>query len=320
MCLGRNAIRVFKLQIEIPIDLKATPFDPFRHYPSMSPADLPLGLPVEHRKQILSLLPLLPNSCSASNMVNSQRDTTGNLVYGTSVVNRSWEWIENLGEPTADANEEDKDREDKERLESKYVIKNTGSLSLEDFGARLTGDGVSRASVQDSDHKRSVKIRNFEDGLSGENIFERDWRETRVDLQASIVNSAGRQRNEMDEEAGGSSQFVQSKVEKRTTPRGSPAPSNVSRSSARGSGGSGASVRPSPQGAVNRNSSSTISDIIDVDSTVVTPKQPSTQKRRASTTAIASDDEIEIVEGPVPARISKKPKIKPSVKARPKRK
>ncbi|KAG6886295.1 hypothetical protein C0993_006705 [Termitomyces sp. T159_Od127] len=306
---------------EIPIDLKATPLDLFRHYPSISPTDLPLGLPVEHRKQILSLLPLSPNSCSVSNMVNSQRDTAGNLVYGTSVVNRPWEWIENLGEPTTDASEEDRDREDKERLESKYAVKNTGSLSLEDFGARLTGDGVSQTFAQDSDHKRSAKLRSFEDGLSGENIFERDWRETRVDLQANIGNSAGRQRTETEEEACSSSQFVPSKIERRMTPRGSPAPSNVSRSSARGSAGSGASVRPSPQGPVNRNSGSTMSDIIDVDSgTTVTPKQSSTQKRKVPTTAMESDDEIEIVEGPIPARISKKPKVKASVKGRPKRK
>ncbi|KAG6862353.1 hypothetical protein C0995_016051 [Termitomyces sp. Mi166 len=304
---------------EIPIDLKATPFDPFRHYPRMSPANLPLGLPAEHRKQILSLLPLLPNSCPVSNMVNSQRDTTGNLVYGGPIVNRSWEWIENLGEPTVvDATEEDEDREEKERLESKYVVKNSGSLSLEVFGARLTGDGVSRTFAQDNDHKRLGKLRSFEDGLSGENIFKRDWRETRVDLETDIGNFTGRQRNEMDEETGGSSQFVASKLEKRTTPRGSPAPSNVSRSSARGSG---ASVRPSPQGAVNRNSSSTISDTIDVDNAItMSSKQLSTNKRRAPTMATASDDEIEIIEGPVPARISKKPKIKNPAKGKSKRK
>ncbi|KAH0589220.1 hypothetical protein H2248_004982 [Termitomyces sp. 'cryptogamus'] len=308
---------------EIPIDPKATPFDPFRHYPSISPADLPLVLPAEHRKQIVSLLPFLSDSCSTSNMVYSQRDTTGNIVLGLPVVNRAWEWIENLGEPAiVDTNQENKDREESARLESKYTVKNSGSLPLEVFDARLTGEGVSgtSASAHDSDHKRLGKLRNFEDCLSKENVFERDWRETRMDLEADIGHPAGRHWTEMDEETGGSSQIAPSKLLKSTPPRCSPAPSNASRSSARGSG---ASVRPSPQGALNRNSSSTINDILDVDSaTTMTPKQPLNNKRRASTSAVASDDEIEIIAGPVPvpSQISKKPRIKPSAKGRPKRK
>ncbi|KAG5337493.1 hypothetical protein C0989_009508 [Termitomyces sp. Mn162] len=308
---------------EIPIDPKATPFDPFRHYPSISPADLPLVLPAEHRKQIVSLLPFLSDSCSTSNMVYSQRDTMGNIVLGLPVVNRAWEWIENLGEPAiVDTNQENKDREESARLESKYTVKNSGSLPLEVFDARLTGEGVSgtSASAHDSDHKRLGKLRNFEDCLSKENVFERDWRETRMDLEADIGHPAGRHWTEMDEETGGSSQIAPSKLLKSTPPRCSPAPSNASRSSARGSG---ASVRPSPQGALNRNSSSTINDILDVDSaTTMTPKQPLNNKRRASTSAVASDDEIEIIAGPVPvpSQISKKPRIKPSAKGRPKRK
>ncbi|KAG6920074.1 hypothetical protein DXG01_010142 [Tephrocybe rancida] len=303
---------------EAPTDVKAAPYDPFRNYPEMLPSDLPSGLPREHRKQITSLLALLPQPSCVSQMVNSHKDAEGNIVFGTPVVNRAWEWIENLGEPTLpDAKEEDREREEKERLESKHTVKNSGSLSLEVFSARLTGDGVLRSSTEDIDHKRQGKLWSFEDGLSAENLFKRDWRETRVELETDMTVTVGRPRNDTDQEVGGS-HSAQPKSEKRTTPRGSPAPSTVSRSSARASVGS---VRQSPQGSLNRNSNSTISDVIDVDNALtVTSKRPSTSKRKASTATVASDDEIEIIEGPVPTRTSKKPKIKPPAKGKPKKK
>ncbi|KAG6866656.1 hypothetical protein C0991_000766 [Blastosporella zonata] len=285
---------------EIPTDTKATHYDPFRNYPDMLPENLPPGLPMEHRKQLISLLPLLPYPSAASQMVHSHRDARGNMVYGTPVVNRAWEWIENLGEPAVcDSKEADKEREEKERLESKYTVKNSGSLSLEVFGSHLTGDGVLRTSPLNGDHQRQNQLLGFEDGLSVENLFKRDWRETRVELDTGIT---GRSREEADQESGHS---VLPKSEKRSTPRGSPAPSSVSRSSARVTGGS---VRQSPQGSYHRNSSSTISDIIDVDTTQAVTSKRSANKRKASTTAAASDDEIEIIEGPVPTRASKKPK------------
>ncbi|KAG6857783.1 hypothetical protein H0H87_004199 [Tephrocybe sp. NHM501043] len=303
---------LYYLYDEIPTDTKATPYDPFRNYPAMSPEDLPSGLPMEHRRQLVSLLPLQPHPSSASQMVNTHRDVGGNIVYGTPVVNRAWEWIENLGEPAVlDAKEADKDREEKERLECRYTVKNSGSLSLDVFGARLTGDGVLRTSTEDGEHIRQGKLWSFGDGLSAESIFKRDWRETRVDSRADIGASIGHLRNEKDHETGGHS--TQPKPEKRSTPRGSPAPSSVSRSSALGS------MRQSPSGSNHRNSSSTVSDIIDVDSAPTMDTKRPTIKRKASTAPTANDDEVEITEGPV-SRTSKKPKLKPLAKGKQKKK
>ncbi|KAF8070344.1 hypothetical protein FPV67DRAFT_1413891 [Lyophyllum atratum] len=307
---------------EIPNDLRATPYDPFRNYPDASIADLPSDLPMAYRKQLASLLPLLPATASVSHMVNSHRDALGNMVYGTPVVNRPWEWIENLGEPVAlDSKEEDKEREEKKRFESKYVVKNSGSLSLDTFGARLTGDGVLRKEAQELNPRREGNHLGFEDGLSAENLFKRDWRETRVELEADAITgpSHGRPRNELNQEAGGI--YHSGPIEqRRTNSRGSPASSVVSRSSARGSA---SSVRQSPQGPINRHSNSTISDTIDVDSvTTITSKRIPANKRKASTAITVSDDEIEIIEGPVPVRTNanKKSRAKPPTKAKSKKK
>ncbi|KAG6821035.1 hypothetical protein H0H93_007925 [Arthromyces matolae] len=290
---------IYYLYDEMPLDSKATPYDPFCPYLDATLADLLAALPREHHKQLSSLLPLLPDTSAVANLVNSQRDASGNMIYGAPVVNRSWEWIENLGEPTIlDANEEDRDRGEKERFESRYAVKNSSSLSLEVFGARFTGDGVLRNSNTDQDYRRLGKLRGFGDGLSAENLFNRDWRETRVDLDPDGSNPGIHQQrpNEGNEQVGSSSYSGVSQPEKRPTPRGSPAPSNVSRGST------------SSKGVLNRNSSSTISEIIDVDSaTTVTSKQSSPNKRKASA---VSDDEIEIIENPIPAQPSKKAKGK----------
>ncbi|GLB37302.1 putative transcription mediator complex subunit Med12 [Lyophyllum shimeji] len=307
---------------EIANDPKSSPYDPFRNYPDMSTTDLPSELPVECLKQLASLLPILPATASVSHMVNSYRDAAGHMVYGTPVVNRPWEWIENLGEPAAlDFKEEDKDREAKERLENKYPVKNSGSLSLETFGARLTGEGILRKAAQETVPRKEGNPLGFGDGLSSENLFRRDWRETRVDLDADVTRgvSAGRPGDELDHDMSGAFHLAP-KQEKRTTPRASPASSVVSRSSARGSA---SSVRQSPQGSSSRHSNTTVSEIIDVDSIAcVTPRRPPVTKRKASSAAAVSDDEIEIIEGPVAMRTmaNKKSKVKPPAKAKTKKK
>lgn len=307
----------------MPCDWKAIPYDPFRNYPDTPVSDLPFDLPVEYRKQLISLLPHLPATASVSNLVNSHRDMSGNMVHGMPVVNRPWEWIENLGDPVvSDPKDEGREREEKHRSGAKYLVKNSGSLSLDTFGAHMTGDGVLRDLEQEDDSTSEANLRAFEDGLSAENIFKRDWRETRVELDANVmaIPTVGRQGGEMDFDASGTS--LQSSIlrpDKRTTPRGSPASSVVSRTSARGSVGS---AKQSPgQGSNHRQSNSTISDTIDVDSvTTNSSNRPSGNKRKAAAAIAVSDDEIEIIEGPVPARINKKPKVKAPTKARAKKK
>ncbi|KAG5638808.1 hypothetical protein H0H81_010037 [Sphagnurus paluster] len=295
---------------EIPTDLKTTPYDPFRNYPDIPTSALPPEIPAEHRKQLASLLPLVPSTGTVLHMVNSHRDSASNIVYGVPVVNRPWEWIENLGEPVVmDTSVEDVEREAKGRLEAKYMIKNSGSLSLDVFGARVTGDGILGKAAQGTEPRREGNLQGFEDGLSAENLFKRDWRETRIELEVELmaVSPGSRPRLEVDSDVA----FHSAKSDKRTTPRASPSSSAISRS-ARGSG----SVRPSPQAQTSRHSNSTTSDVIDVDSIPLpNTKRPAANKRKAST-ATLSDDEIEIIEGPVPARPSASKKLKTKSKSK----
>ncbi|KAG5646822.1 hypothetical protein DXG03_002199 [Asterophora parasitica] len=292
---------------EIPVDLKATPYDPFHNYPDASVSDLPSELPVGCHKQLASLLPLHLTTASVSHMVNSHKDAVGNMIYGTAIVNRPWEWIENLGEPMAvDLTEADIEREEKERLESMYVVKNSASLSLDTFGTHITGEGVVKA-THATEHRRKGSLQSFGDGLSAENLFKRDWRETRVEseVEATAGVASGRPKGETDQDAGG----VFQTGPRTTTPRGSPS------SMSRGSG----SVRQSPQGTANRRSNSTISDVIDVDGITAAPsKRPLANKRKASLAVAVSDDEIEIIEGPVPSA-AKKSRLKPLAKAKAKK-
>jgi mediator of RNA polymerase II transcription subunit 12 len=95
----------------------------------------------------------------------------------------------------------------------------------------------------------------------------------------------------------------------------------MSRSSARGST---ASVRQSPaQDLIHKRSNSTASDVIDVDSVATTSwssKQGSSNKRKVAAITV-SDDEIEIVDGPMPAHASlKKTKSKAPTKTKSKKK
>ncbi|TFK74611.1 hypothetical protein BDN72DRAFT_955610 [Pluteus cervinus] len=312
---------------EIPLDIKSPTADPFRHYPTMSPTELPFDLPQEFRAQIMTLLPHLPPNDAVANLVTSHRDAAGNLIHGAPVTNRPWEWIENLGEPPiSDPKEEERERDEKARLKTNYLIKNSGSLPLETFAARLTGDGV-------PGRHPDINLRCFEDGLSGESIFKRDWRETRIELDISTL-SVGTSTNRMDEDHDGiggsdvsmagipySSTGIKSTGEKRPPSRGSPASSVVSRSSARNAG---SSMRFSPS---HRMSVSTMSsEVIDVDAigTANSGGGARTAEKRKATGSAASDDEIEIIEGPVTARptqpAAKKQKVRAATKTKAKKK
>jgi mediator of RNA polymerase II transcription subunit 12 len=205
------------------------------------------------------------------------------------LVNRPWEWVENLGEPaTLDPKEEAKEREEKERLKTRYLVKNSGSLSLDAFLARVTGDGV--ISGYD-DPREDANVRSFEDGLSAESVFKRDWRETRVYPDGGVLPTRPGARGEED---GGSSSTGMTRLERRP-PRTSPASSVFSRASGQASGtGSSLSIRTSPGQA--RGSSPSASEPIDVDAVFGAATASRSEKRKAEA---VSDDEVEIVEGPV---------------------
>ena len=293
MVCGIHRLLVLKLTsnvAEIPPDAKLVAYDPFRNYPQISSSELPIDMPSEYRSQLQYLLPHSIPNAAVANLMSAYRDATGALVYSGPLVNRPWEWVENLGEPaTLDPKEEAKEREEKERLKTRYLVKNSGSLSLDAFLAKVTGDGVISGY---EDPREDSNVRSFEDGLSAENVFKRDWREARVFLDSG--SSLSRPGVRGDEDGGPSSSTGLARSERR--PRTSPASSVLSRASGQASGtGSSMSLRTSP--GQPRGSSPSASEPIDVDAVAATKLTAGTSEKRKAD--VISDDEVEIVEGPI---------------------
>lgn len=307
--------------------MKALTFDPFKNYPQSPSSGIPLGVPPEYRDQLRSLVLHQANSV-VSQLVNAHRDAEGKLSHGVPVVNRPWEWIEYLGDTTVlDPKEMEKEQSEKDKLNSRYLVKNSGSISLDSFEARLTNEGIPQNMDDHGDSRMETNLRSFEDGLSSESIYKRDWRETRVELEveALVGGAVGKMKGgeglDLNSGLASSSTLTQAKADRRTTPRASPASSIPSRASAHHSGGSLASLRHSPgQTSMNRLSTSTISEPVDVDAL---PTTSTSRKGPGKRKAVAppSDDDIEIIEGPVPGpvRTAKKTKAKAAPKARAKK-
>jgi mediator of RNA polymerase II transcription subunit 12, fungi type len=282
----------------MPHDSKSILLDPFRNYPNLSVTDLPAELPLEYRNQISSLLAQCPPNSVVTNLVNTHYDAQGNEIIGSSVTNRPWEWIENLGEPSVlDVKE---DERGKDRFNPKYLVKNSGSISLDHFGARLTGDGIKHDMVTtDSvDSGTASSIRSFEDGCS-EHLFIRDWRESRLewDIEPS-TETLFRLNGDSDHDASGISDGLTTVQGQRTSPPSS------------GTASSSSSSSTQQQQSPSHTTHSSEIEIIDVDSVPTTSLRNESLKRKV--TAGDSDDEIEIIEGPVVTRVatsSKRQKI-----------
>lgn len=280
---------------ELTLNAKTPTFDPFCYAPHILPSDIPSDFPREYRNQVQALLRHLPPTAVVSQLAMSHRDSNGQLQHDGPVLNRPWEWIENLGESaTLEPKEEDKERD----TGVQHPVKNSGSLSLDVFGARMTGDGILQG--QPRDERTLANIRTFQDGLSADAMFKRDWRETRMepDMAALVDPSMGRVRSEtVTLGGGGSTHPIQGRLDKKSTTRTSPASSILSRTSAHGSTGS---RRPSPgQSSLNRLSIST--DTGDAESSTGSSSRKAGSKRKAP----SSDDET--LEG---SSRSKKPKPK----------
>lgn len=298
------------LSPELPQPSKGVVFDPFRNYPDFPYSCIPSDAPPSYVGPLRALLAHFSPSPTVANLSTAHRDaTSGNLVLGVPVVNRPWEWIENIGEPITAQDQE---------AHTQHPIRNASSLSLELFGARATGDGIVDA-----------QLYQFEDGLNAESMFKRDWRETRIEPDGAWhgVDSAGaHDREEEADELGQMPTFAgQRGMDSRSKPgsrRVSPASSVRSRAS--GSGGTG-SMRPSPsQNSSSRPTAtnSTVSEPMGAEGKGSGGKR-SAAKRKAAMDD--SDDEVEIVEGPIPApagRSSKKakPTASKTIKARAKKK
>ncbi|KAH7888428.1 hypothetical protein F5I97DRAFT_1803562 [Phlebopus sp. FC_14] len=291
-----------KYRAELNIHSKSTNPDLFKYYPTISEADLPYDIPSEFHTKICTLLRYLPPNDTVKNLVHAHRDANGQLVYGAPVLNQPWEWIENLGEPVPEDG----------TSRSTNVVKNSASLSLELFAARSTGDIIHGPLSPNSEDNPRLEgdMRLFEDGLSAETVYRRDWRETRLevhrDVHADATSGGGTEKGSGADELGALPHFqgqlrAGSGVGSR---RASPASSVRSRGSAHGSV---PSMRQSPGlGALNKVSVSTMGDMMEEGSAV---GEQRTHKRKAE-----SDDEVEIVQGPAPARARKSKATKSRVK------
>ncbi|KAF5388867.1 hypothetical protein D9757_005681 [Collybiopsis confluens] len=245
---------LYYLRDEMPLELKLGTFDPFQHYPDIPVSSLPSDLLPEAHKKLLSLLPNFPCVASVKNLSNAHRDSNGSFVIDTPVLNRPWEWTEILGDSVGNIGQGE-------------PVKNSGSLNLLTFGARMTGERMLSEAYQ-KDARIIDNMRMFEDSFSAESIFQRDWRESRV-KQSAEDPLGGKLRS--DEYFGASTNRV-------GTSKGSPAVSTSGNSRS-----SGVSILHSP-------------DVIDVDAISVT--EGSRGKRKV---AEGSDEEIMLVDGPVPA-------------------
>lgn len=286
--------------------------DPFRHYPPLSVSDLPADIPAEYRRQLRWLLPDFPPIAVVSNLITAHRDSSGHLVLGAPVLNRPWEWVENLGDyPAADTKDDEEER-------GRHPIKNSSSLSLDLFNARVTGDGI--VPIDENDPRLEGNIRTFEDSLNAESVFKRDWRETRIILDTKdILIGGGVNRAEEADGLGGLPSFPRAteRISASRSLRASPvsAPSIRSHQSTIMSAAC-SSARSSPHQPplqpppLPRSSISSASDPIDVDAPLTTSSTSTrrTSKRKMTT----SDDEVEIVDGPNPApsQVGKKSKGK----------
>ncbi|KZT67178.1 hypothetical protein DAEQUDRAFT_673722 [Daedalea quercina L-15889] len=285
---------------ETSVDPKSATLDPFRNYPEIELSQLPAGTPPEYRARIRTLLPYVALNPVVADLAYATRDASGALTLTQPVQHRPWEWTEYLGDVSPGEVNPRTDERAGTRIEEHGSVRNSASVALELFGARLTGD-ILVAAHTGGDQRVEAALRTFQDDLSSESVFARDWREARVALN----DEGSRSRSVTDHEDG----VAPTGQYQGASRRGSPALSTRS-GVARVSGSSSAgSRRQSPATSttvghpLSRLSVSTASEPIDVDAfDFANVATTSTAKRRLD------DDEVQIVEGP--ARTSKKPRGK----------
>lgn len=233
---------------------------------------------MELRQQFRTLLPYVAINPAVRNLFYTSRQQDGTLIYHGPVQNRPWEWTEYLGDDNPDE------------------FKNSGSLSLELFDAKVTGDHLlDTRGLSERDESSLLSLRN--DAVH-ENIFERDWREGHVPLQAGTPPEYGSRLGGNDEDdEDGSSKVQRGQLNSRGA---SPASSVRSRISA-------ASFRsPSVSSQLSRRAGST--DVIDADS-VPSTSSNRTQKRKASNEIGEGDEDeerVQIIDEPNPSAFKKR--------------
>jgi len=256
-------------------DPRSANYDPFHSYPDFKLSQLPPDMPLELKRQFRTLLPYVAVNPAVRNLVYASRQPDGTLVYHGPVQNRPWEWTEYLGDDNPDE------------------FKNSGSLPLELFDAKLTGDHILDSTGLSE--RAESSLRSLRNDVVSESVFERDWREGRVSLQAGTPPEFGsRLGGNEEEDEEGSSKVQRGQQNSRGA---SPASSVRSRISA-------ASFRsPSVSSQLSRGGGST--DVIEVDSLPST-SSTRTQKRKATGDIDEDDDEVQIIDNPDPSTFKKR--------------
>ncbi|KAL1675939.1 hypothetical protein EV122DRAFT_280599 [Schizophyllum commune] len=173
-----------------------TPFDPYARYPDPTSITPPASLPPEHARALRILTPHLPPPAIVAHLASAQRDPmTDELLPTAPVPNRPWEWIEHLGELPAETDAYLQERARQQPLpaprEGMPSVRNAGSLPLELFAARGTGEGVV-ANVPGVDARTRGTLVGFQDGVAGEGLFARAWRTLgEEDAGSSVGGSTG---------------------------------------------------------------------------------------------------------------------------------
>jgi mediator of RNA polymerase II transcription subunit 12 len=251
-------------------------------------SELPAAMALIHRQQIRSLLPFTPVNHVVADLVYATRDASGTLVMAQPVQNRPWEWVEYLGEP-ADAESD------------RSTVKNSTSISLELFEARGTSDSIVDNAL---DARTRATIHTFQDGLAGDGLFQRDWREARLEPVETVLPTFVRLRTEEADVLSALPTFprVPSQGRAGSQPLSRDA-SPMSATLSRGSwaphfpGSAPPSVRMSPmQPSLNRASVSTTTS---TDDGIVGAGGRRTSKRKAQQAVIdVDDDDIQIIDPP----------------------
>ena len=275
-------------------------------------------MPPEYRARLRTLLPYVELNPVVADLVYVTRDATGAVIGApVPVQNRPWEWTEYLGDPIIT---------DDRSSDTSGTLKNSASLSLELFGAHPTGENVIALDAAKGDARAYSEIRALQDDQHGESIFKRDWRETRVDPDLAL-SGPPKDAAQTQGVAGPSQIHQQQSSDGRQSSTQSSRMASPSASSVRSRGSvqpSGMSFISSPAGqSFARLTGSSAADPIDVDSLDIpmstgTGKSKGKGKRKMAD--IVEDDEVELIEDPVPVtQADKKSKGKTAAKTRAKK-
>lgn len=317
--------------------------DLFQGYPQVHISQLPPDMPLSHREKLRALLPFTPVIQTVASLAYATRDpSSGALIATHAVQHRPWEWMEHLGETAlVEGTEAERTQDERVLPPGQRPVKNAGSISLELFEAHATGDGLPDSALDD---RARAAMHTFEDGLAADNLFQRDWREARLEPLDGMGPGTGRSRGEDADVLSALPTFPRTGIaagrpESRPGSRGpSPTPSVFSRASSWQYGALGHAMASVPTSAATslraspaQPHTSTTASRASVSTTAsgdgpegelpqaVGPSARRVSKRKAQTVLDDDDDDVQIVDPPPRSATAKKTKGKTAAKTRSKR-